>query len=62
MAKGFGLLDKKESYSQMVSRYERAREFGSQFHVQNLQDQKNREISQEKKEGGQENPYSFLQK
>ena len=62
MAKNFGLLNSKESFTQMASRYTRAREFGSQVHIQNLQDQKNKEIKEGKEEGTQENPYTFLQK
>lgn len=61
-AKHFGLLEKKESYSQMVSRYSRAKEFGEKIHTQNLQDQKNKEITSAKESESQENPYSFLSK
>jgi hypothetical protein len=65
MAKQFGLLEKKESYSQLVSRYSRSKEFGEQIHTQNLQDQKNKEIksgSNPSSDDTQENPYSFLSK
>lgn len=65
MAKQFGLLEKKESYSQMISRYSRSKEFGEQMHTQNLQEQKNKEIKSESDSGSvesKENPYSFLGK
>jgi hypothetical protein len=71
-AKQMGLLSKKENYSQMVGRYQRANQAGEQLHTHYLQELKNYQIDSEvtapettqnpQEEGIEINPFGFLGK
>jgi len=67
-----GLLSKKENYSQMVGRYQRANQAGEQLHTHYLQELKNYQSDSEvtapettqnlQEEGIEINPFGFLGK
>jgi hypothetical protein len=71
-AKQMGLLAKKENYSQMVGRYQRANQAGEHLHTHYLQELKNHQIDSEvvspettknrQEEGPEINPFGFLGK
>jgi len=67
-----GLLDKKESYNQMVGRYQRSNQAGEHLHTHYLQELKNYQIDSEvaapettqnsQEDGVEINPFGFLGK
>ena len=68
VAKQLGILSKKESYQEMLRRFERSNKAGEYLHTHHIQEIKNSEIEsrpeevENSKEEDSINPYAFLGK
>jgi endonuclease IV len=68
VAKQLGILSKKESYQEMLGRFERSNKAGEYLHTHHVQEIKNSEIESRAEEstplseGDSINPYGFLGK